>query len=1271
MLKIQTLGGFELWDDTNPLPLPATIKARSLLAYLIVHRNRIWPRERLADLFWGDRPDHKARRSLATALWHIRGCLPCQELILSDTQTVQFEPRTDLWLDTEVFASQATRDDLASLQAAIDIYRGDFLEGFYDDWIINERHRLEAVLCEALTRLMIGYETRGGHEAALTTALRLLECDPLREDAHRLAMRVYCRLGQRNAALEQYQYCCQIVQQELDTAPMAETTELYRAILEGHFAIGPAPEIVPVRVSRAQPLALPGRNPLDLIAPIKLVGREQELAFLQRCWQAVGTGWGGKVLIHGEAGVGKSRLVEEFAEQLQQQGICVLWGCCYELERALPYQPLVDALRMVLPTLKPTELAASPAWALVEVARLVPEMSEHYLDLPMSAPIRSDQEQARLFDGVTRFLAQLASHGELVVVLEDLHWASESTLSLIHYLVRHLASRQVLLIGTLRPEAVGWRHPLRTLQQQLNRERLAVHLDLPRLSPAAVEAMVVEMSGAGAAVTPLAKRLYQETEGNPFFLIEIVKALFETEYIRLAGGTWQGDFVQIGDARFPLPAGLSETIQARVYHLSDQVQEALRLAAVLGYEFDFDLLHAVWGQSEEETLKALDVLLRRRLIEERTQTRGRDYIFTHHKIQEVIYNETPRRHRQRAHAQAGLAMERLYGAQTETLVGEIAYHFLKGRQHDEALTEKAIAYLLQAGDRTRALYAHREAIDYYRQALALLKERGEHEPAARTLMKLGLTYHSAFDFGRARQAYEEGFVLWQQAARSRQLTPPPPAPHALRIALLREPVSLNPIEISEVVSLVTMLQLFSGLVEQTPEMDIVPAVARTWEVLEGGRVYVFHLREDARWSDGAPVTAGDFEYTWKKALHPTSKAPFVAGLLQDIKGAKAFRRGVVSDPDQVSVCARDPLTLVVELERPVGNFLHLLAHLAPLPRHAVEAHGEAWMQMGKMITNGPFRPVAWQPGQSLILERNATYRGRSQGNLETLKLCFAADWSARIEMYESDELDILDLGLFQAAQTDWARQRHAAEYISTPGFSSHYVGFDVSRPPFDDRRLRRAFALATDRETLADVALLGYAFPATGGFVPSGVVGHSEGIGLPYDPDRARELLAQAGYPGGRGFPPVEALTLYENAPLLEYLQTQWRENLGIEIHWQIVELATFVARRAQDSPRLFISAWGGRAYPDPDSFLALSFIRLRTRWRDETYDRLVQEARYIADRREQMKLYQQADKILVEEAPIIPLVYGRQHLLVKPWVALLTPTAGQWFWKDIIIKPH
>jgi tetratricopeptide (TPR) repeat protein len=409
--------------------------------------------------------------------------------------------------------------------------------------------------------------------------------------------------------------------------------------------------------------------------------------------------------------------VKEFADQLRWRGARVLWGRCYELERSLLYQPIAEALRTILPTLSATELADLPAWVIAEVARLVPEISEHYPELAAPVPIQSDQEQVRLFNGVARFLAELAAHGSLLIVLEDLHWAGESTLQLIHYLIRRLADHQALVVGTLRPEEMGLQHPLVALRQQLKREGLCQPLRLECLSSEAVVAMVQEMSGAGEIVLPLAHRLYRETEGNPFFLIEIIKALFEIEVVRLEGGAWQGDLIQISVETLPLPAGVSEAIQGRVHRLDRETQEALRLAAVLGHEFDFDLLDTAWGQDKEATLRALDVLLRRRLINEGTGTLDRDYAFTHHKIQEVVYVGIPRRRRQYTHGLVGTAMEQLYKPQL--VMSELAFHFEHAQHSDKRLTEKAVTYLRGAGEQAAAQYANAEAVSYLSRALNL------------------------------------------------------------------------------------------------------------------------------------------------------------------------------------------------------------------------------------------------------------------------------------------------------------------------------------------------------------------------------------------------------------------------------------------------------------------------------------------------------------------------------------------------------------------------
>jgi ABC-type oligopeptide transport system substrate-binding subunit/DNA-binding SARP family transcriptional activator len=1274
-LRVYLLGPLDLRHDGQPLLKPPTLKSQSLLAYLALHRENPQPRDRLIDLFWGERPEPKARRSLRTALWHIRRCLPEEGLILSDLHTVQLDPQGDLWLDVDEFECEISHDEVARLQGGLALYRGDFMDGFYDEWVINERYRFESLFFEGLTRLMVGQEERGEHRAALGTALQLLEQDPLREDAHQVAMRAYCRLGQRNSALEQYRRCRETVLEELGAEPMGETTELFREILERRFPLEGVAEAVGVEMPPVGPAPSAGRNPLDVVARAKLVGREQEMALLDRCWQEAEKGRGKLVLISGEAGLGKTRLVEEFAQHVRLHGARVLWGRCYEFERVLPYQPVAEALGASLPALAPSELQNLPAWAVAQVACLVPEVTEKRADLPAAPATPTDQERARLFEATARILGELSSGAPILAVMEDLQWDSESTLQLVHYLVRHLSGHQVLMVGTLRPEAVEEGHPLRTLQQQLNQEGLCQILRLSPLSFGDVETMIAELSGAGGAVAPLAGRLFRETEGNPFFLTEMVRALFETGSVRLDADVWKGDFVGLSQATLPLPDRVSEAIEIRVRRLNEATQEALRVAAVLGREFDLELLDAVWGRGEEPALEALDDLLRHRLVEEGTGAMGRDYAFTHHKIQEVVYAGIPRRQRQRAHAQAGLALERLYGPQASDWAGEVAFHLQEGVKYDETLTGGAITSLLAAGDRARGMYAHEEAVVHYQRALALLKKQREYVGGARTLMKLGLTYQNAFDFRAARQAYEEGFLLWEQAAKAETPERLLPAPHDLRVGV-GEPPTLDPGLAGDNFSAVVVDQLFSGLLELSPEMGVVPDVARSWEMLDEGRRYIFHLRDDVRWSDGVRVTAGDFEYAWKRVLNPAASSQ-EASLLYDIKGAKAYHEGHVSDPGLIGVRAVDEDTLVVELEGPTGYFPHLLCLWTtfPVPRHVVEVQGTASTELENLVSNGPFRLVAWERGESMILEGNPTYHGRSTGNLQQVELWFrATDPGGWLQVYEENRVDILSLqGLVPLTDWERGRQRHAGELLSIADLCTYYIGFDVRRPPFDDPRVRRAFTLATDREALAHVTLRGFASPATGGFVPPGMPGHSPGIGLPYDPEQARLLLGESGYPGGRGLPELEVLSA-DTPPVVsavEDLQTQWLHNLGIEITWKRLSWGELLDRNLRESPHMWYMGWLAD-YPDPDSFLRVGDWRLIGGWRDELYDRLIEGARRATDQGERMRMYQQADLILVQDAPILPLYHSRSPLLVKPWVTKYPMSPVKlWFCKDVIIEPH
>jgi oligopeptide transport system substrate-binding protein len=327
--------------------------------------------------------------------------------------------------------------------------------------------------------------------------------------------------------------------------------------------------------------------------------------------------------------------------------------------------------------------------------------------------------------------------------------------------------------------------------------------------------------------------------------------------------------------------------------------------------------------------------------------------------------------------------------------------------------------------------------------------------------------------------------------------------------------------------------------------------------------------------------------------------------------------------------------------------------------------------MGKIVGNGPFRLGAWQRGECMVLARNPTYHGRFGGNVHRVELSTPQNPSAILEMYRADGLDIMDLAGLPVAERERARRHYAGDYMTAPELNTRYVGFNVTRPPFDDRRVRRAFALAVDKERLADVILKGYVAPATGGFLSPGMPGHSAGIGLPYDPEGARILLAEAGYPEGYGFPLVEGLFPGGWELAARYLQAQWRECLGVEVRGETLEWAAFLNELEDNPPPIIGNGWTAD-YPDPDNFLRASFVHPKSRWQTETYDKLVEEARRVMQQRERMRLYRQADKILVEEAAIAPLAHGRLHMLVKPWVRrFLTSPMEWWFLKDLIIEPH
>lgn len=309
----------------------------------------------------------------------------------------------------------------------------------------------------------------------------------------------------------------------------------------------------------------------------------------------------------------------------------------------------------------------------------------------------------------------------------------------------------------------------------------------------------------------------------------------------------------------------------------------------------------------------------------------------------------------------------------------------------------------------------------------------------------------------------------------------------------------------------------------------------------------------------------------------------------------------------------------------------------------------------------------------MLLVRNLGYRGRFGGNVQQALLSFVLPWSGGLEMYAADHLDILDISFFQPQDLEAVRQLYVDDYRCLPRLSTAFTGFETHRPPFDDARIRRAFALATDRQALASLLRRDQVFPASGGFVPPGMPGHAPGIALPFDPQRARQLLAEAGFPEGRGFPDVISLIPQVTAShvVAAFIHDQWGKILNVHISGQARPLDQFHLGEPNQAPHLFNYAWAAD-YPDPAVFLGASGPLLHTHWHDDNYEALIEQARCCLDQERRMRIYAQAERILAAAAPLLPLFYMRRHLLVKPWVRKLPGGGGNGSaWKDVILEPH
>ncbi len=472
-----------------------------------------------------------------------------------------------------------------------------------------------------------------------------------------------------------------------------------------------------------------------------------------------------------------------------------------------------------------------------------------------------------------------------------------------------------------------------------------------------------------------------------------------------------------------------------------------------------------------------------------------------------------------------------------------------------------------------------------------------------------------------------------------------------------EPPDLDPAHMEDLVSFTVIMPLMKGLTQFDQQMHAIPAIARRWEVSPDGRRYVFYLRPNARWSDGRPVTSHDFLFAWQRALTPATGAPY-AFFLFELKNGKAFYEGKIRDFSAVGARAIDDHTLAVQLARPTPFFADLMATPVsfPLRRDMVEKYGDRFVEAGHYITNGAYQLKSWAHEEKITLVPNPYFYERDPARrpgVDAVEILMVNDANTSVVMYENGALDFIETTT-SIPSFDVRRLRRLPEAQKKVLHRINYFGFNTRKPPFDNPKVRQAFGYALDRSYYPRLLQSGQR-PMTA-LVTPGLVGYNPGIGLPYNPEKAKKLLAEAGYPGGRGFPPVRLayMTSYDLQKEAEIAQFLWKKTLNVDVRLENMEWKVFLSRLREDTPDIFRLGWF-IDYPDADSYMGLFLSdsgNNHTHWSSPAYDRLVSRAVTTLNPAERQALYDKAQRLLLEqEAVILPFYASEKTWLVKPYV--------------------
>jgi predicted ATPase/DNA-binding SARP family transcriptional activator len=707
-MQFHLLGPPSLRSNGQLVRLHST-KTLALLAYLVLEAEVPQSRERLATFFWGEKPETQARHSLRQALYSIRQKLPglaetCLQLM---ENSVTYCPQPDFWVDVSEFQKCAGSQELIDLQQAANLYRGILLEGLilddcpdFGEWLFFRRDALEQQAFDIVKRLSNGLFQVRDYRQAHTYARRLMEMNPLNESAHRLLMRIYADLGDFSGVRQQYQLCAEILAREIGVEPAEETSSTFRQLTT-------AQAIVPQHVE-----GYTSKRASSLSLNLPFYNRHHELAVLRDQLLRAVDGNGSVIFLAGEAGIGKTSLLSEFLQHNLDKSSSsfirfnVLAGRCFPLESSAPYTLWADALSPL----------ANPEWSVLleglpdiwrqQIQRLVPDIGASTTE---PEAISSEENHLRLLQGILKVLVHLSRATPLVLYFDDIHWADQPSLTLLHYLIRHMNGHSLMLICSYRMEAVVDQPHLEQLLHQITQYSHAYELELKPLDREGVYQLLAqtELNLPHSFI----HRLHQHSEGNPFVLVETLRALFEAGILH---HTSQKQIVGFEQINLPLPQKVQEIIWSRVIILEENNRQVLATAAVIGCPFEFRLLREISDRTENELLQILEQLINRGFLTEISSTSTKMVLdFSHEFIRQSIYKKLSAIQRQIIHRQVASALLATNSEEIERLAEDVAYHY------EKAGDVQAIKYLIQSAEYAEKLFAYVHAADLYTRALAL------------------------------------------------------------------------------------------------------------------------------------------------------------------------------------------------------------------------------------------------------------------------------------------------------------------------------------------------------------------------------------------------------------------------------------------------------------------------------------------------------------------------------------------------------------------------